>query len=60
MINGFLFRSAKMVDKRMLMFTNEDDPFGTLKGVTKLDMTRTTLQRAKVRTLEISCTTIFF
>lgn len=39
--------SAKMVDKRMLMFTNEDDPFGTLKGVTKLDMTRTTLQRAK-------------
>ncbi|CAO2830732.1 unnamed protein product [Amaranthus hypochondriacus] len=31
----------------MLLFTNEDDPFGTLKGVAKLDMTRTTLQRAK-------------
>ncbi|XP_021867381.1 ATP-dependent DNA helicase 2 subunit KU70 [Spinacia oleracea] len=39
--------SAKTADKRMLLFTNEDDPFGTLKGVTKLDMTRTTLQRAK-------------
>ncbi|KAL2905967.1 ATP-dependent DNA helicase 2 subunit KU70 [Bienertia sinuspersici] len=39
--------SAKTTNKRMLLFTNEDDPFGTLKGVTKLDMTRTTLQRAK-------------
>ncbi|CAO2830731.1 unnamed protein product [Amaranthus hypochondriacus] len=39
--------SSKTADKRMLLFTNEDDPFGTLKGVAKLDMTRTTLQRAK-------------
>ncbi|XP_074308685.1 ATP-dependent DNA helicase 2 subunit KU70 isoform X2 [Silene latifolia] len=39
--------SAKTADKRILLFTNEDDPFGTMKGVIKLDMTRTTLQRAK-------------
>lgn len=39
--------SAKTANKRILLFTNEDDPFGNLKGVTKLDMTRTTLQRAK-------------
>uniref|UniRef100_A0A7N0US95 Ku domain-containing protein n=1 Tax=Kalanchoe fedtschenkoi TaxID=63787 RepID=A0A7N0US95_KALFE len=40
-------RSVKSVDKRILLFTNEDDPFGRLKGAIKLDMTRTTLQRAK-------------
>ncbi|KAL9241502.1 hypothetical protein vseg_015610 [Gypsophila vaccaria] len=39
--------SAKTADKRILLFTNEDDPFGMIKGVIKLDMTRTTLQRAK-------------
>ncbi|KAH9613190.1 hypothetical protein KSS87_018940 [Heliosperma pusillum] len=39
--------SAKTADKRILLFTNEDDPFGSMKGVIKLDMTRTTLQRAK-------------
>ncbi|XP_021728255.1 ATP-dependent DNA helicase 2 subunit KU70-like [Chenopodium quinoa] len=39
--------STKTAEKRMLLFTNEDDPFGTLKGVTKLGMKRTTLQRAK-------------
>ncbi|XP_050258934.1 ATP-dependent DNA helicase 2 subunit KU70 isoform X2 [Quercus robur] len=39
--------SAKTADKRMLLFTNEDDPFGNIKGATKIDMTRTTLQRAK-------------
>lgn len=39
--------SAKTADKRILLLTNEDDPFGSIKGVTKLDMTRTTLQRAK-------------
>ncbi|KAA8527328.1 hypothetical protein F0562_034575 [Nyssa sinensis] len=39
--------SAKTADKRILLFTNEDDPFGSIKGVTKLDMIRTTLQRAK-------------
>lgn len=39
--------SAKTSDKRILLFTNEDDPFGNIKGVTKLDMTRTTIQRAK-------------
>lgn len=31
-----------------MLFTNEDDPFGNIKGVTKMDMMRTTLQRAKV------------
>lgn len=39
--------SAKTADKRILLLTNEDDPFGNIKGVTKLDMARTTLQRAK-------------
>ncbi|KAM7514544.1 hypothetical protein LguiA_004127 [Lonicera macranthoides] len=39
--------SAKTADKRILLFTNEDDPFGSIKGVTKIDMTRMTLQRAK-------------
>ncbi|GAB2235561.1 hypothetical protein Droror1_Dr00025990 [Drosera rotundifolia] len=39
--------SAKTTEKRILLFTNEDDPFGSIKGVTKLDMARTTLQRAK-------------
>lgn len=39
--------SAKTADKRILLFTNEDDPFGSLKGITKMDMIRTTLQRAK-------------
>ncbi|KAF7139305.1 hypothetical protein RHSIM_Rhsim07G0086500 [Rhododendron simsii] len=40
--------SAKTADKRILLFTNEDDPFGSIRGVVKIDMTRTTLQRAKV------------
>nr|KYP75522.1 ATP-dependent DNA helicase 2 subunit 1 [Cajanus cajan] len=39
--------SAKTVDKRILLFTNEDDPFGSIKGAVKSDMTRMTLQRAK-------------
>ncbi|KAL0322698.1 UNVERIFIED_CONTAM: ATP-dependent DNA helicase 2 subunit KU70, partial [Sesamum angustifolium] len=39
--------SAKTADKRILLFTNEDDPFGNMKGVTKMDMMRTTLQQAK-------------
>ncbi|KAL8201254.1 hypothetical protein R6Q57_012593 [Mikania cordata] len=39
--------STKTTDKRILLLTNEDDPFGSIKGVTKLDMSRTTLQRAK-------------
>ncbi|KAL5066614.1 hypothetical protein RYX36_017501 [Vicia faba] len=39
--------SAKTVNKRILLFTNQDDPFGCLKGAFKSDMTRTTLQRAK-------------
>lgn len=41
-------RSAKTADKRILLFTNEDDPFGSFKGASKIDMTRTTLQRAQV------------
>ncbi|KAF4370381.1 hypothetical protein F8388_016118 [Cannabis sativa] len=39
--------SAKTADKRILLFTNEDDPFGSLKGAVKMDMVNTTLQRAK-------------
>lgn len=39
--------SAKTLDKRILLFTNEDDPFGSIKGATKFDLIRTTLQRAK-------------
>ncbi|KAJ3669862.1 hypothetical protein LUZ60_010186 [Juncus effusus] len=39
--------SAKTASKRMVLFTNEDDPFGTLSGVVKTDMIRTTVQRAK-------------
>ncbi|XVF18554.1 hypothetical protein REPUB_Repub11eG0032600 [Reevesia pubescens] len=39
--------SFKTADKRILLFTNEDDPFGSLQGAAKADMIRTTLQRAK-------------
>lgn len=39
--------SAKTADKRILLFTDEDNPFGCLTGAIKADMTRTTLQRAK-------------
>ncbi|KAL6580810.1 ATP-dependent DNA helicase II subunit 1 [Orobanche minor] len=39
--------SIKTADKRILLFTNEDDPFGNMKGVIKMDMMRTTVQRAK-------------
>lgn len=39
--------SIKTADKRILLFTDEDDPFGSLQGAAKADMTRTTLQRAK-------------
>uniref|UniRef100_A0A166D353 Ku70/Ku80 N-terminal alpha/beta domain-containing protein n=1 Tax=Daucus carota subsp. sativus TaxID=79200 RepID=A0A166D353_DAUCS len=39
--------STKTADKRILLFTNEDDPFGSINGITKKDMIRTTLQRAK-------------
>ncbi|KAL8139740.1 hypothetical protein V2J09_005761 [Rumex salicifolius] len=38
--------SAKTTEKRILLLTNEDDPFGNIKGVAKLDMMRTTIQRA--------------
>ena len=41
-------KSAKTADKQLLLFTNEDDPLGNIKRVTKIDMTWTTLHRAKV------------
>jgi hypothetical protein len=47
-VETIYIRSAKTVDKRILLFTNEDDPFGCVRGAIKSDMTRTTLQRAKV------------
>lgn len=49
------FRSAKTVDKRILLFTNEDDPFGSIKGATKFDLIRTTLQRAKAGAFVFKC-----
>ncbi|XP_078180841.1 ATP-dependent DNA helicase 2 subunit Ku70-like protein isoform X1 [Carex rostrata] len=39
--------SAKTATKRMVLFTNEDDPFGSVIGPVKTDMIRTTIQRAK-------------
>lgn len=45
---NYYLRSTRTADKRVLLFTNEDDPFGSIKGITKTDMMRTTLQRAKV------------
>ena len=41
-------KSAKTADKQLLLFTNEDDPFGNIKRAIKIDMTWTTLHRAKV------------
>lgn len=46
--NKNIFSSSKTADKRMFLFTNEDDPFGNMRISVKEDMTRTTLQRAKV------------
>ncbi|KAK3126561.1 hypothetical protein QOZ80_7AG0558490 [Eleusine coracana subsp. coracana] len=39
--------SVKTITKRILIFTNEDDPFGAITGAAKTDMRRTTIQRAK-------------
>lgn len=39
--------SVKNVSKRILIFTNEDNPFGNIYGAAKADMIRTTLQRVK-------------
>ncbi|XP_010537714.1 PREDICTED: ATP-dependent DNA helicase 2 subunit KU70 [Tarenaya hassleriana] len=39
--------SVKTADKRIFLFTNEDDPFGSMRPFVKADMTRTTSQRAK-------------
>lgn len=47
-VNIFFLRSSKTADKRIFLFTNEDDPFGSMRISVKEDMTRTTLQRAKV------------
>ena len=32
-------KSAKTADKQLLLFTNEDDPFGNIKRAIKIDMT---------------------
>ncbi|XP_061364166.1 ATP-dependent DNA helicase 2 subunit KU70 isoform X3 [Gastrolobium bilobum] len=47
MLSGWRRHFFVKVDKRILLFTNEDDPFGSIKGAIKSDMTRMTLQRAK-------------
>ncbi|KAE8713023.1 ATP-dependent DNA helicase 2 subunit KU70 [Hibiscus syriacus] len=55
--------SIKTAEKRIVLFTNEDDPFGGLQDAAKKDMTRTTLQRAKdaqdlgisIQLLPLSC-----
>ncbi|CAL1409025.1 unnamed protein product [Linum trigynum] len=39
--------STKTAEKRILLLTNEDDPFRNISGIAKADMIRTTLQRAK-------------
>nr|CAB3452150.1 unnamed protein product [Digitaria exilis] len=39
--------SVKTISKRILIFTNEDNPFGAITGAVKTDMIRTTVQRAK-------------
>ncbi|CAL9086261.1 unnamed protein product [Musa textilis] len=39
--------SVKTSSKRILIFTNDDDPFGSMTGALKADMIRTTTQRAK-------------
>ncbi|XP_024517551.1 ATP-dependent DNA helicase 2 subunit KU70 [Selaginella moellendorffii] len=45
---GMLGKSAtKNLGKRILLFTNNDDPFENADPVTKADMRRTTIQRAK-------------
>ncbi|XP_015887160.3 ATP-dependent DNA helicase 2 subunit KU70 isoform X2 [Ziziphus jujuba] len=47
--------STKTAYKRMLLFTNEDDPFGSIEGAAKADMRKTTMQRAEdARDLGIS------
>eukprot|EP00850_Spirogloea_muscicola_P010017 SM000057S18447 [mRNA] locus=s57:676613:688225:- [translate_table: standard] len=38
---------SKHVTKRIMLFTNNDDPFGELDDTVKRDMVRTTVQRAK-------------
>eukprot|EP00850_Spirogloea_muscicola_P014919 SM000110S18926 [mRNA] locus=s110:292351:298253:+ [translate_table: standard] len=38
---------SKHVTKRIMLFTNNDDPFGELDEAVKRDMVRTTVQRAK-------------
>ncbi|KAF8732088.1 hypothetical protein HU200_016048 [Digitaria exilis] len=43
-----LLRKGYTVSKRILIFTNEDNPFGAITGAVKTDMIRTTVQRAKV------------
>ena len=40
-----------MASKRILMITNEDDPFGNIVGLLQKDMIKTTVQRAKVTKL---------
>ncbi|KAI3853732.1 hypothetical protein MKW98_025249 [Papaver atlanticum] len=45
---GLLLKgSAKSTDKRILLFTDEGDPFGRITGATEKGMIRTTLQCAK-------------
>ncbi|XP_078429816.1 ATP-dependent DNA helicase 2 subunit Ku70-like protein isoform X2 [Wolffia australiana] len=39
--------SLKTSNKRILLFTNEDDPFGDVSGLVQRDMIKTTVQRAK-------------
>nr|ATA62886.1 putative KU70-like protein [Juniperus oxycedrus] len=39
--------STRNVDKHILLFTNNDDPFGNADPRVKADMSRTTIQRAK-------------
>jgi ATP-dependent DNA helicase 2 subunit 1 len=44
-----MLRTSKNVAKNVMLFTNNDDPFGDADASVRQDMRRTTIQRAKVR-----------
>jgi ATP-dependent DNA helicase 2 subunit 1 len=42
-----MLRTSKNVAKNVMLFTNNDDPFGDADASVRQDMRRTTIQRAK-------------
>ena len=41
-------KSGRKVDRRIFLFTDNDDPFAHVDPLTRADMRRLTIQRAKV------------